>query len=146
MKLTSEGGFLITKIHHLSSKIFSKKLEEHEIEIGPGLGRVIFALLQEDGTPISDLADRTALGKSTLTDSLDRLADAGLIIRERHPTDRRSILVYLTEKARNLNEEYIKVSQEMTDLFYGGFSQEEIRIFERYLARLLSNLSYAIEG
>ena len=144
MKSISEGGFLITKIHHLSSKIFSKKLEEYGIEIGPGLGRVIFALWQEDGIAISDLSDRTSLGKSTLTDSLDRLADANLVTREKHPTDRRSVLIHLTEKARNLHDKYIKVSMEMTDLFYAGFSQGEIKIFEGYLKRLLSNLSDSI--
>ena len=143
MKPPSEGGFLITKIHYLSGRIFAKKLQEDEIDIGPGQGRVIFALWQEDGIPISELAERTALGKSTLTDSLDRLNDAGMIVRKEHPTDRRSILIKLTEKAKSLQERYLKVSQEMTDLFYEGFAQEEISRFESYLKRLLSNLSDA---
>ena len=145
MKSISEGGFLITKIHHLSGRIFSKKLQEYQIDIGPGQGRVLFALWQEDRVPISDLVERTALGKSTLTDSLDRLEEAGLVLRMQHPADRRSVLICLTEKAQRMQEKYIKVSEEMTEMFYQGFTQEEIREFEGYLKRLLANLSNADE-
>jgi hypothetical protein len=53
MSHQKQGGFLISKIHNLSARIFSKKLKEYEIEIGPGQGRIIFALWQEDGIPIS---------------------------------------------------------------------------------------------
>ncbi len=145
MKSISEGGFLITKIHHLSGRIFSKKLQENEIDIGPGQGRVVFSLWQEDAVPISDLVERTALGKSTLTDSLDRLEEAGLVLRVQHPTDRRSVLIHLTEKAQKMQEKYNKVSEEMTAVFYKGFTQEEVGQFERYLKRLLANLSAADE-
>ncbi|MFW9918109.1 MAG: MarR family winged helix-turn-helix transcriptional regulator [Candidatus Thorarchaeota archaeon] len=145
MKPESEGGFLITKIHHLSGRIFSKKLQEHEIEIGAGQGRVIFALWQEDGVPISDLAQRTSLGKSTLTDLLDRLENVGLVARLQNPMDRRSLLIVLTEKAKEMQEEYVKVSREMTHLFYEGFTSQEIETFEGYLRRLLVNLE-SIDG
>lgn len=140
MSDVDQGGFLITKIHHLSARIFSKKLKEYEIEIGPGQGRIFFALWQEDGIPINELAKRTALGKSTLTDLLDRLCEAGLVMRIHHPTDRRVTLVKLTDNAREMQLKYESVSKEMTDLFYKEFSQEEIDRLDGYLKRLLANL------
>ena len=135
-----QGGFLITKIHHLGGRIFSKKLKEYGIEIGPGQGRIIFALWHEDGIPISELAKRTALGKSTLTDLLDRLVDAGLLVRENHSSDRRVTLIRLTDSARKMQDKYEQVSKEMTDLFYQEFASDEIVNFEAYLHRLLANL------
>ncbi|MHA2240550.1 MAG: hypothetical protein ACXACE_02995 [Candidatus Thorarchaeota archaeon] len=42
MSKIREGGFLISKIHHLSGRIFAKMLREHDIEISPGQGRIIF--------------------------------------------------------------------------------------------------------
>jgi len=143
MSPESEGGFLLTKINHLSRRIFSRKLAEHDIEIGPGQGRIIFALWKKDRIPISELAAITSLGKSTLTDLLDRLDEVGLVRREKHPTDRRSLLIQLTEKAKNMRTKYETVSQEMTNLFYQGFSSEEIVIFERFLVKLLFNLTKA---
>ena len=136
----SEGGFLITKIHHLSSRIFSKKLKEHEIEISPGQGRILFALWREDGVPIRELAHRTQLGKSTLTDMLERMEAEGLIKRKPSDVDKREILVHLTENTKQLHQRYEVVSKEMIDLFYRGFSGEEIEEFEEFLSRLLSNL------
>ena len=108
MKEIDQGGFLITKIHHLGARIFSKKLKEHDIEIGPGQGRVIFALWQDDEVPINELVKKTALGKSTLTDLLDRLTEAGLVVRVNHPTDRRVTLVKLTDNLFRLDT-YSKV-------------------------------------
>ncbi|MHA2141327.1 MAG: MarR family winged helix-turn-helix transcriptional regulator [Candidatus Thorarchaeota archaeon] len=136
----SQGGFLITKIHHLSGRIFSKKLKEHDIEISPGQGRILFALWQEDGVPIRDLTRRTQLGKSTLTDMLDRMESEGLIDRIASEADKRKSLVHLTEKTKKLHQKYLAVSMEMTELFYRDFTYDQIELFEDYLNRLLSNL------
>ncbi len=140
MNEVNQGGFLISKIHHLGARIFSKKLKEHHIEIGPGQGRIIFALWQEDEIPIRKLAKRTALGKSTLTVLLDRLVEAGFVERHHHPTDRRVTLIKLTEDAKNMQLKYEMVSKEMSDLFYKEFAQKEIDHLDGYLKRLLSNL------
>jgi len=140
MSQQREGGFLISKIHNLSARVFSKKMKKYGIEIGPGQGRIIFSLWQEDGIPISELAKRTSLGKSTLTDLIDRLVESDLVVREKHPSDRRVTLIRLTESARNLNDRYNQVSEDMTSLFYRGFSNEEIEDLETYLRRLLTNL------
>ena len=143
MKDRSEGGFLITKINHLSKRVFTKKLAERGIEIGPGQGRVLFALWRDDGIPITELARITSLGKSTLTELVDRLSDAGLVTRENNPADRRSVLIKLTEKSKNMQEKYAEVSDEMIHLFYRNFTGDEIGIVENYLRRLLENLLHA---
>ncbi|MFX1440249.1 MAG: MarR family winged helix-turn-helix transcriptional regulator [Promethearchaeota archaeon] len=136
-----EGGFLITKIHHLSGRIFSKKLKDHEIKISPGQGRILCALWQEDDISITELTRRTQLGKSTLTDMLDRMEKDGLIERKTSDMDKRRTLVQLTEVTKKLHDKYLAVSKDMTDLFYRGFSDEEIVLFEQYLRRLLLNLA-----
>jgi len=143
MSQRREGGFLITKINHLSKRVFTKKLSEYDIEIGPGQGRVLYALWKNDEIPISELARVTSLGKSTLTELVDRLSDAGLAIREDNPADRRSVLIKLTERAKGMKEKYAEVSEEMTHLFYKGFNENEIEILETYLRRLLENLHQA---
>jgi DNA-binding MarR family transcriptional regulator len=136
----SEGGFLITKIHHLSGRIFSKKLKDNGIKISPGQGRILFALWQEDSIPIRELTKRTQLGKSTLTDMLDRMDMEGLVERKASDEDKRRTLVHLTEKTKKLHQKYLAVSMEMAELFYRGFSDEDVEIFEEFLRRLLFNL------
>jgi DNA-binding MarR family transcriptional regulator len=136
----TEGGFLITKIHHLAGRIFSRKLKEYDIEISPGQGRILFALWRNDGISIMELAKRTSLGKSTLTDMLDRLADTEYLKRVPSQSDRRKTLVMLTEKTKKLHQKYTDVSREMTELTYRNFEDDEITAFEGYLERVLKNL------
>ena len=116
-------------------------LREHDIEISPGQGRIIFALWRDDGISINDLAKRTSLGKSTLTDMLDRLEETGYLRRVPSKTDRRKIMIELTDKIDGLQDTYTEVSKEMTDLYYAGFADDEIDIFEQSLKRVLENLT-----
>jgi len=142
MKIRREGGFLIAKIHQISGRIFARILKKAGIdEINPAQGRILFVLWEKDEIPISELAKRTLLSKSTLTSMLDRLEEASYIARVRSKEDRRTILIKRKEKDRLLEKKYIQVSNEMTDLFYSGFAPKEIDTFENYLKRILANLT-----
>ena len=135
-----EGGFLITQIHHLGRRLFTELLKKHDIEIGPGQGRILFALWQQDNVPIKDLSKRTLLRKSTLSELLDGLEESGYILREQSEDDRRKTMIRLTEETRKLQSTYIKLSADMTKIFYKGFTSEEIDELEAYLHRILKNL------
>lgn len=137
-----EGGFLIAKIHQVSGRIFAKILKEYGIDqINPAQGRILFVLWKKDEIPISELAKKTQLSKSTLTSMLDRLEKAGHVTRIRPRKDRRTILLKLTEKDKRLQKVYSRVSDEMINIFYREFSHEEIDEFEDYLKRILANLT-----
>ena len=140
MTRITDGGFLIDKIHHLGRRVFGKLLREREIVINPGQGRILYALWKEDGVSIKELAKKTALGKSTLTDMLDRLEESGHLTREMSETDRREVIIKLTEKTKELNQEYISVSLKMKEIFYANFSETEIEEFEEFLTRVQHNL------
>ena len=63
----------------------------------------------------------------------------GHVIRCYDPKDRRQIRICLTENARKLEGNYQEVSDEMTRLFYKGFSDEEILRLEAGLEKVLKN-------
>lgn len=141
-KVLREGGLLIAKIHHLAGRVFAKKLKEHHLgEINPAQGRILFALWQKDGISIQELANKTSLGKSTLTSMLDRLEKSGYLTRILSKEDRRETLIKLNEKAEALRDVYVRVSDEMNELFYSGFTTGEINDFEACLRRIFGNLA-----
>lgn len=140
MKPKRQGGFLISKVHQLSGRIFTKKLKEYRIEINPAQGRILFVLWQNDGIPINELAQKTALGKSTLTSMLDRLEAHGYITRVPSEKDRREIIIKLTPKNQTVQQAHADVSADMLELFYRGFTEKEIGTFEEYLHRIFDNL------
>ncbi|MHC4658210.1 MAG: MarR family winged helix-turn-helix transcriptional regulator [Planctomycetota bacterium] len=131
----------MAKIRQVGGRIAERILREYNIEITSAQGRIMFALWQEDGISINELAKKTQLGKSTLTSMLDRLEKMGYIKRQRSRKDRRKILIKRTEKDKALESKYVEVSRQMTKLFYKGFSKSEIKRFENDLGRILNNLT-----
>lgn len=147
MSQKRRGGFLIARIHQTGGRIFARLLKEQGIdEINPAQGRILFVLWEEDGIPITRLAEKTGLGKSTMTAMLDRLEKQGYIKRTFPRDDRRSILIYRTEKDKKLQDVYAKVSDRMTSFFYSGFSGDEITCFEALLERIDRNLTRLENG
>lgn len=138
----TDGGFLITKIKQLQGRIFEKLLDEHGIsEFNGAQGRILFVLWEKDDVPISELARKTGLAKTTLTSMLDRMEQRGLLERAYSPTDRRTVQIRLTETALGFREQYKQVSDEMNQIFYRGFSDEEILSLETGLRKVLTNLT-----
>lgn len=137
-----QGGFLISKIHQLAGRIFTKKLKNYDLyEINSAQGRIIFVLWQNDGISIQELAKKTALEKSTLSRMLERLENSGYLLRISSKDDRRKTIIKLTPKNEKLKDAYEQVSDDMLDLFYKGFTECEIDTFEAYLKRIYDNLS-----
>lgn len=147
MKLKREGAFIIARINQIAGRIFSNILKEHQIgDITPAQGRILFVLWRQDNIPIQKLVKETSLSKSTLTAMLDRLEDAGNIKRIHSKTDRREVLIKLTEKDQILMETYATVSEEMTSIACSGFTEEELDDLDGKLRRILENLvNYEVE-
>ncbi len=131
----------MAKIRQVSGRVFERMLKEYGIEINSAQGRIMFALWQRDGISINELARKTQLKKSTLTSMLDRLETMGYLRRQRSKKDRRKILIKRTNKDKTLENKYVELSQEITKLFYKGFTKSQIDRFENDLTRILDNLT-----
>ena len=71
---------------------------------------VMLVLWEEPGThSVKALADRLDLDSSTLTPLLKRLADAGLVQRQRDSRDERVVLIGLTPQGSALQEQAARV-------------------------------------
>lgn len=139
--IETRGGFLISQIKQIQGRIFGRLLVEAGIEEFNGAqGRILYVLWQEDNLPIVELAKRTGLAKTTLTGMLDRLESQGHVVRCYDKKDRRQILIRLTPQARKLEQKYQEVSDDMSRLFYRGFTDEEILALDAGLERILRNL------
>lgn len=137
----SNGGFLIGQIKQRQARIFERILNEYGIqEFNGAQGRILYILWNNNNIPISEISKKTGLAKTTLTSMLDRMEQADLVCRVADGSDRRKIKIVLTEKAKKLSDVYQKVSGQMNELFYEGFTNDEREQFEIYLNRILTNL------
>ena len=139
--METKGGFLISRIKQMGTRIFDRMLTESGVDSFNGAqGRILYVLWQNDDVSISSLSAQTSLANTTLTAMLDRMENMGLIVRKPDPKDRLNRLIALTEKAKSLQDDYTKISERMNEIYYTGFTEEEIRQFESYLQRVLNNL------
>lgn len=139
--METKGGFLISRIKQVGTRIFDRMLAGSGIDSFNGAqGRILYVLWQNEDISISSLSAQTSLANTTLTNMLDRMENMGLIVRKPDPKDRRNKLIALTEKAKSLQDDYTRISQQMNEIYYTGFTDAEIMLFESYLQRILSNL------
>ena len=144
--METKGGFLISRIKQVGTRIFDRMLADSGIDSFNGAqGRILYVLWQNEGISISSLSAQTSLANTTLTNMLDRMENIGLIVRKPDPKDRRNKLIALTEKAKSLQDDYTRISQQMNEIYYTGFTDAEIMQFESYLlqVRILSLLRLA---
>ena len=136
-----QAGNFISQIKRFSDRIFERILADRKIDAFNGAqGRILYALWQGEAISLRELADRTGLAATTLTSMIDRMESAGLVCRTPDKSDRRKTLLTLTEKSQSLYQDYLDVSDRMSEIFYSGFSEKEIRLCESMLARIQENL------
>ena len=131
----------MSRIRHLSGRRWEKMLKDCGVDVFNGAqGRILYVLWEYGQMTITEIGRMTSLAKTTLTSMLDRMESGGLITRVPDKANRRQIQIAVTEKANQYRENYNRISDRASELFYRGFTQSEIRDFERMLKRIIENL------
>ena len=144
--MKTNGGFYISQIKQLQDRIFEKLLIQTGLVISGGQGRILFVLWKEDSLTISKISEQTSLAKNTVSIVIDGMVAKGIVKRVIDPTDHRQTIISLTDYAKTLQNKYELVSQQMNDLFYSGFTKNEIEIFETSLQKILEILKKTEKG
>ena len=84
---------------------------------------------------MKELAQKIGITTGTLTVQVDKMVDAGLVIRTPHANDRRSILIELTDSGCAMFKEHDKLHRQLTQDLTSKFSAAEtaqlLEFFER---------------
>lgn len=142
----ARGGYLTLHVQLLNGRLFQRLLnKEPEACYRSEQGKILSALWDNQGRQTAtDIALKTGLANNTLTSMLKRLEEKGLVQCTNHPEDKRKKLIHLTDLGWQQQEIGNRVSKKLADIFYQGFSDEEIVQYEAYLNRILVNLQTAV--
>ncbi len=88
---------------------------------------------------MGDLSEKINRDKSTTTVLVRKLEAEGFITGESDPSDKRSRIIFLTEKGKQFNQTARELSQELLGTFYNGFSEEEKEKFFQTLLKIKEN-------
>lgn len=86
---------------------------------------------------MKELAEKMGITTGTLTVMVDRLEKNGLVVRQPHPTDRRSYVIVLTELGREQFEEHHQMHCLLTAEITATFNDDEMDNLKGYLERLV---------
>ncbi len=139
--MKKEGGYLIGRAKFLSGRKLNRLFSEHGLtEFNGEQGKILYYLWKKDGLSSTDISLRTGLAINTLTKMLDKMEKENLIFRKQSKSDKRKKKVFLTEKGRLLESKSKTVTDKMDEIFYKGFSEGEIEIFENMLRKIITNM------
>ena len=88
-------------------------------------------LFDRDGQTQAELIESVGLDHSTVSKSLRRMQDAGLLIREPAEHDRRVMVVHLTDEGRAMREPIATLWQTLEEASVGNLSPQQARSFVR---------------
>jgi len=91
---------------------------------------------QQSPLRMKELAAKMGVTTGTLTVGVDRLKKQGLVVRIPHETDRRSILVALTEAGQGLYREHHAHHLHLTREMEAALTAEETKQFASILTKL----------
>jgi len=128
------------------SKVMRKVQRYYEynlapFEITPVQFYVLSALLENDGMKFKDLARSVNIDGSTLTGILDRMERNGFVERRDDPDDRRSLLVFMTDKAKERGATMISLAERLDMEIREHFSDEDFNTFIKVLDKITETIS-----
>ena len=113
-------------------------LQLHGLRIGQY--QVLRMLWEEDGLTPRELASRLDVEMPTVTRTVGRMVRDGLVVREAHPNDARSIRIRLTARGSAAKEEVSRLFADEAEVALTGFSAQERADFIADLDRIYRNV------
>ena len=137
---------VLGRLNEASSLIARERLAPLFARFGLQSGEFdVLATLRRSGQPYAltptELYEATMVTSGAMTNRLDRLEKAGLILRGPHPNDRRGIVVQLTGKGLALIDEALTAHVANEHEILAGLSGPERETLAHLLGKLIGSLS-----
>ena len=128
--------FLLGKAYQKAHADFKKRLKPYGLTNMQHL--VLEGLWYREGATATELGKLLILDKATLSGVLDRMAEAGWIMKAEDPSDRRVFRLYPSNKANRLKNRLIEDRSKANEELLAGFTTEERVLLTRFLRDLIS--------
>lgn len=126
--------FQLGKTVRQVSKAYRNEISTYNLTHGQFF--LLVAIMEADGLLPSELADKTAQDRATITGLLDRLEKDGWIERRPDADDRRSLRVYLTPGSLEHRDPILELFEKTNRKFLDRFTREEWELMQGFLERL----------
>ena len=110
-------------------------------DLSPATGLVL-GILVDSETPVSpnNIADRLIISRASVTSLLDSLEKRGFVKRQPHISDRRMILVELTDSGRQVANKFRPIVHQHQKVWLNALNEKEQEQLIKMLQRLQTSL------
>lgn len=133
-------GFLLWQTTITWQRLIKKAVEKYQISHAQFV--ILAILLWFEGHNIDPnqvlLANWSKLDKMTVSKSLKKLAELGLVSRKEHSIDTRAKKVALTAKGKILIKKLVPIVEGIDENFFGKLTKQEEKSFIQMLQKLSS--------
>lgn len=131
------AGFNLGLTYRKMSQLFTNRLKPYDIT--PEQWTVLYCIRVKDGMIQKEIAELASKDKPTTTRILDVLEAKGLIYKKAGEADRRSFLVYLTDKGRDVAAQTETIEHQAVQDATAGISEDEYEHLLELLRRIGAN-------
>ena len=136
---------LTTYVFHLFAVVGRHREARLEATLKPvGLSlsrhRALSVISTLGSCTMSELADFSAVDRTTLTRTVDQLVDGGLVERATPREDRRQVVLTLTDQGRRVYRRSLKAIYGVSRDLVAGLAEEDQRVVARSLEAMLGCL------
>jgi DNA-binding MarR family transcriptional regulator len=122
--------YLVGRIREKANEFILKELEDVGFkDIAPSHGEILVTLFKHIECTMTELANSIHRDRSTVTTLVNKLIKLGFVSSKKDPNDNRSTIIFLSEKGRELEPSFKKISQKLYDIEYKGISEDEKKGF-----------------
>ena len=140
-------GMLIARLHERSHRWLVSELSRAGLScLAPSHGDVLALLFLRGEATMHEIATFAHRTRPTATVLVDKLADRGLVVREKSAVDARSLVVRLTATGAALRPAFEALSRRYREQLYKGLAADEAATLERLLGKVLANQETKKEG
>ncbi len=138
-------GELYSVINAMAAAAIARRMQKNfrtaGLEITIEQWSILYHLWKEDGLNQQQLCDKTFRDKPSITRLIDNLVKLSLVERKVSQTDKRVNYIFLTETAKNLQDQTIEIANQTMDEALIGISKAEIETVKNVLQKVYDNLN-----
>ena len=134
-----ELAWQIAETSHAMRRFYDRRVAQ--LGVTRAQWRVIAILGHNPGMKQVELADRLDVEPISTCRIIDRLEEAGLVERQRDPSDRRAWRLSLTAKAEPIRARLSELAEEMSQEAFSGLSEQQLETMSAVLARVRENIA-----
>lgn len=131
-------SYALVRAAHRHRRLAGEMLRQ--VGLHPGQELLLMLLWEQDHRQQAELVELLGVEPPTVTKTLQRMEQQGLVTRHRPPDNRRTVIVSLTDRGRGLRAEVRQIWTSLEESSTRGMSESDRRRVSQLLSRLEDNL------